>query len=209
MELTRRTDAKSVHGLTTPLITTASGGKMGKTAQGAVWLTADRLSPYDYWQFWRNTEDADVGRFLRLFTDLPLSEIARLESLGGAEINEAKKILATEATALAHGTDQARQAAETARRAFEEGEAAVTLPTITVPAEDLRTGIPAFRLFALAGLAASNAEARRLIRGGGAKVNDEVVSEEGQLLAADLLREGAIKLSAGRKQHRLVKIQEL
>ncbi len=209
MELTRRTDAKSVHGLTTPLITTASGGKMGKTAQGAVWLTADRLSPYDYWQFWRNTEDADVGRFLRLFTDLPLSEIARLELLGGAEINEAKKILATEATALAHGTDQARQAAETARRAFEEGEAAVTLPTITVPAEDLRTGIPAFRLFALAGLAASNAEARRLIRGGGAKVNDEVVSEEGQLLAADLLREGAIKLSAGRKQHRLVKIQEL
>ena len=209
MELTRRTDAKSVHGLTTPLITTASGGKMGKTAQGAVWLTADRLSPYDYWQFWRNTEDADVGRFLRLFTDLPLPEIARLESLGGAEINEAKKILATEATALAHGTDQARQAAETARRAFEEGEAAVTLPTITVPAEDLRTGIPAFRLFALAGLAASNAEARRLIRGGGAKVNDEVVSEEGQLLAADLLREGAIKLSAGRKQHRLVKIQEL
>jgi tyrosyl-tRNA synthetase len=209
MELARRTDAKSVHGLTTPLITTASGGKMGKTAQGAVWLTADRLSPYDYWQFWRNTEDADVGRFLRLFTDLPVPEIARLELLGGAEINEAKKILATEATALAHGPDQAAQAAETARRAFEEGEAAVTLPTITVPAEDLRTGIPAFRLFALAGLAASNAEARRLIRGGGAKVNDEVVSEEGQLLATDLLRDGAIKLSAGRKQHRLVKIQEL
>jgi tyrosyl-tRNA synthetase len=209
MELARRTDAKSVHGLTTPLITTASGGKMGKTAQGAVWLTADRLSPYDYWQFWRNTEDADVGRFMRLFTDLPLPEIARLESLGGAEINEAKKILATEATALAHGIDQATQAAETARRAFEEGEAAVTLPTITVPAADLRTGIPAFRLFALAGLATSNAEARRLIRGGGAKVNDEVVSEEGQLLAADLLREGAIKLSAGRKQHRLVKIQEI
>jgi tyrosyl-tRNA synthetase len=209
MELTRRTDAKSVHGLTTPLITTASGGKMGKTAQGAVWLTADRLSPYDYWQFWRNTEDADVGRFMRLFTDLPLPEIARLELLGGAEINEAKKILATEATALAHGTDQAAQAAETARRAFEEGEAVATLPTITVPAADLRIGIPAFRLFALAGLAVSNAEARRLIRGGGAKVNDEVVSEEGQLLAADLLREGAIKLSAGRKQHRLVKIQEL
>jgi tyrosyl-tRNA synthetase len=209
LELTRRTDGKSVHGLTTPLITTASGGKMGKTAQGAVWLTADRLSPYDYWQFWRNTEDADVGRFLRLFTDLPVPEIARLELLGGAEINEAKKILATEATALAHGPDQAAQAAETARCAFEEGEAVATLPTITVPAADLRTGIPAFRLFALAGLAASNAEARRLIRGGGAKVNDEVVSEEGQLLATDLLRDGAIKLSAGRKQHRLVKIQEL
>jgi tyrosyl-tRNA synthetase len=209
MELSRRTDARSVHGLTTPLITTASGGKMGKTAQGAIWLTADRLSPYDYWQFWRNTEDADVGRFLRLFTDLPLSEIGRLESLDGAEINEAKKILATEATALAHGPDQAAQAAETARRAFEEGEAAATLPTITVPAADLLTGIPAFRLFALAGLAASNAEARRLIRGGGAKVNDEVVSEEGQMLAADLLRDGAIKLSAGRKQHRLVKIREV
>ena len=142
MELTRRTDAKSVYGLTTPLITTASGGKMGKTAQGAIWLTADRLSAYDYWQFWRNTEDGDVGRFLRLFTDLPLAEIARLEALGGAEINEAKKILATEATALAHGPDQAAQAAETARRAFEEGEAAATLPTVTVPAADLRTGIP-------------------------------------------------------------------
>ncbi len=208
MELTRRTDAKAVYGLTTPLITTASGGKMGKTAQGAIWLTADRLSVYDYWQFWRNTEDADVGRFLRLFTDLPLADIARLESLGGAEINEAKKILATEATVLAHGPDQAAQAAETARRAFEEGEAAETLPSVTVPADDLQTGIPAFRLFALAGLASSNAEARRLIRGGGAKVNDELVTEEGQLLATDLLRDGAIKLSAGRKQHRLVKIEK-
>ncbi len=121
-------------GLTTPLITTASGGKMGKTAQGAIWLTADRLSAYDYWQFWRNTEDADVGRFLRLFTDLPLAEIARLEALGGAEINEAKKLLATAATALAHGAEQAHLAAETARRAFEEGEAAATLPGVTVPA---------------------------------------------------------------------------
>ncbi len=207
MELTRRTDAKSVYGLTTPLITTASGGKMGKTAQGAIWLTADRLSPYDYWQFWRNTDDADVGRFLRLFTDLPLAEIARLEVLGGAEINEAKKILATETTALAHGFDQAEQAAETARRAFEEGEAAATLPTVTVPAADLLAGIPAFRLFAMAGLAASNAEGRRLIRAGGARVNDETVTEEGRLLSAELLRDGAIKLSAGRKQHRLVKIE--
>jgi tyrosyl-tRNA synthetase len=206
MELTRRTDAKSVYGLTTPLITTASGGKMGKTAQGAIWLTADRLSAYDYWQFWRNTEDADVGRFLRLFTDLPLTEIDRLEALGGAEINEAKKILATEATALAHGPNEAAQAAETARRAFEEGEAVETLPTVRVPADDLRTGIPAFRLFAMAGLATSNAEARRLIRAGGARVNDEVVTDEGQLLATDLLRGGAIKLSVGRKQHRLVKI---
>jgi tyrosyl-tRNA synthetase len=205
MELTRRTDAKSVYGLTTPLITTASGGKMGKTAQGAIWLTADRLSAYDYWQFWRNTEDADVGRFLRLFTDLPLPEIIRLEALGGAEINEAKKILATEATSLAHGPEQAAIAAETARLAFEEGEAATTLPTVAVGASELAAGIPAFRLFVQAGLAASNAEARRLIRGGGAKVNDVVVAEEGILIAADQLHDGAIKLSAGRKQHRLVK----
>jgi tyrosyl-tRNA synthetase len=205
MELTRRTDAKPVYGLTTPLITTASGGKMGKTAQGAIWLTADRLSPYEYWQFWRNTEDGDVGRFLRLFTDMPLEEIARLETLGGAEINEAKKVLATEATALAHGSEQAGLAADTARRAFEEGEAASTLPTVTVATAELQAGIPAFRLFALAGLAASNAEARRLIRGGGARVNDLAVSDEGLLIGADLLRDGAIKLSAGRKQHRLVK----
>ena len=207
MELTRRTDAKSVYGLTTPLITTASGGKMGKTAQGAIWLTADRLSVYDYWQFWRNTEDGDVGRFLRLFTDLPLPEIARLEALGGAEINEAKKILATEATSLLHGTEQAALAAETARRAFEEGEAAASLPSVTVAAAELEAGIPAFRLFALAGLATSNAEGRRLIRGGGAKVNDVTVTEEGLLIGSDRLRDGAIKLSAGRKQHRLVKVE--
>jgi tyrosyl-tRNA synthetase len=206
IELTRRTDAKSVYGLTTPLITTASGAKMGKTAQGAMWLTADRLSPYDYWQFWRNTDDSDVGRFLRLFTDVPLAEIARLEMLGGAEINAAKKILATEATALAHGRDQAAQAAETARLAFEQGEAAATLPRVAVDDQVLRTGIPAFRLFTMAGLAATNAEARRLIRGGGARVNDEVVTDEGQLLGMDKLREGAIKLSAGRKQHRLVTV---
>ena len=206
MELTRRTDAKPVYGLTTPLITTASGGKMGKTAQGAIWLTADRLSAYDYWQFWRNTEDGDTGRFLRLFTDLPLAEIARLEALAGAEINEAKKILATQATALAHGPESAAQAAETARRAFEEGEAAATLPTVTIQAAELEAGIPAFRLFAIAGLAASNADARRLIRGGGARVNDETVTDEARLLTPDLLRDGAIKLSAGRKQHRLVRI---
>jgi tyrosyl-tRNA synthetase len=205
MELTRRTDAKAVYGLTTPLITTASGGKMGKTAQGAVWLTADRVSPYDYWQFWRNTEDGDVGRFLRLFTDLPLPEIARLEALGGSEINEAKKILATEATALAHGAVAAGEAAETARRAFEEGEAAATLPTVTVPNADLEAGIPAFRLFALAGLAASNAEGRRLIRGGGARVNDVAVTDEGLMISSRQLQDGAIKLSAGRKQHRLVR----
>jgi tyrosyl-tRNA synthetase len=205
MELTRRSDGKQVFGLTTPLIQTASGAKMGKTASGAMWLAADRLSPYDYWQFWRNTEDADVGRFLRLFTDLPLDEIARLEALGGAEINEAKKILATEATTLAHGQDAATAAAETARLAFEEGEAAASLPSFEIPLSDLAAGIPAFRLFALAGLAASNGEARRLIRGGGARVNDVAVSDEGALISMGSLRDGAIKLSAGRKQHRLVR----
>jgi tyrosyl-tRNA synthetase len=205
MELTRRSDAKHVFGLTTPLIATASGAKMGKTAAGAVWLTGDRVSAYDYWQFWRNTEDADVGRFLRLFTDIPLSDIARLEALPGAEINEAKKILATEATALAHGRMAADAAGETARLAFEEGEAADTLPGVSVPHADLRDGIPAFRLFAIAGLAASNGEARRLIRGGGARVNDAPVTEEGQLISLLDAKEGAIKLSAGRKQHRLVR----
>ena len=205
MELTRRSDAKHVFGLTTPLIATASGAKMGKTAQGAVWLTDDRVSAYDYWQFWRNTEDADVGRFLRLFTDIPLEEIARLEALPGAEINEAKKVLATAATALAHGQMKAGAAAETARRAVEEGEAAETLPTVSVPAADLAAGIPAFRLFTLAGLAASNGAARRLIQGGGARVNDVAVVDEGLSVSLADARDGAIKLSAGRKQHRLVR----
>jgi tyrosyl-tRNA synthetase len=205
MELTRRTDAKSVYGLTTPLITTSSGAKMGKSAQGAVWLTADRLLPYHYWQFWRNTEDGDVGRFLRLFTDLPLSEIGRLEELSGAEINEAKKVLATEATKLAHGGEAATAAAETARLAFEEGTTADTLPSIAVPRTDLAVGIPAFRLFTLAGLSASNGEARRLIRGGGARVNDQVVTDEGAVISVADLQDDAVKLSAGRKQHRLVR----
>ncbi len=205
MELTRRTDAKPVFGLTTPLITTASGAKMGKTAQGAMWLTDDRLSAYDYWQFWRNTEDADVGRFLRLFTDLPLDEIARLEALGGAEINEAKKVLANAATALAHGEAKSAAAAETARLAFEEGAAAESLPSVEVPLAELTEGVPAFRLFTVAGLAASNGEARRLIRGGGARVNDVAVTGEGQVISLADMRDGAIKLSAGRKQHRLVR----
>jgi tyrosyl-tRNA synthetase len=203
IDLTRRTDARTVYGLTTPLITAASGAKMGKTAQGAVWLTPDRLSAYEYWQFWRNTEDADVGRFLRLFTDLPLDDIARLQALGGAEINEAKKILATEATALCHGREAAEAAAETARRTFEAGEAAETLPTVGVAG--LSQGLPAFRLFVLAGLAASNGEARRLIRSGGARVNDIALSDEGAVVTAMDLRDGAVKLSAGRKSHRLVR----
>jgi tyrosyl-tRNA synthetase len=208
IELARRTDNRTLYGLTTPLITTAAGAKMGKSARGAIWLTADRLSPYDYWQFWRNTDDADVARFLRLFTDLPLDEIARLEALQGAEVNEAKKVLATEATRLAHGTAAAEAAAETARRAFEVGEAAATLPTIVVARSDLAAGIPAFRLFVTAGLAASNAEARRLIRGGGARVNDTPVSDEGGTVSLADLHDGAVKLSAGRKQHRLVRPAE-
>ena len=205
IELIRRTDGAHAFGLTTPLITTASGAKMGKSVSGAVWLRSDRLSAYDYWQYWRNTEDADVGRFLRLFTDMPLEEIARLERLRDAEINEAKKILATEATALAHGRDAAEAAAETARRAFEAGEAADTLPSVAVPRDELAAGIPAFRLFTLAELAKSNGEARRLIRGGGARVNDTPVSDEGQVITLADLRGDVIKLSAGRKQHRLVR----
>ena len=206
VDLVRRMESTQVFGFTTPLITTSSGAKMGKTAQGAVWLTADRLSPYDFWQFWRNTEDADVGRFLKLFTDLPVAEIARLEALGGAEINEAKKRLATEATTLAHGAAAAAKAAETARSTFEHGEAAENLPGIEISANELTAGIAAIRLFAQAGLAASNGEARRLIRGGGARVNDTAITDEAQILSLADLRDGAIKLSAGRKQHRLVRI---
>lgn len=205
VELARRVEGRELFGLTSPLLTTASGAKMGKTAQGAVWLNAEKLSPYDYWQYWRNTEDADVGRFLRLFTELPLEEIARLEALQGAEINEAKKILATEVTRLAHGDDAAAQAAETARRTFEEGALAESLPTVAVPGAELEAGIPAFELFRRAGLAASNGEARRLIKGGGGRVNDTVVGDANQLVGAGDLREGVIKLSAGKKRHVLVK----
>ena len=205
VELVRRTDARTVFGLTTPLITTASGAKMGKTVSGAVWLSASRLAPYDYWQFWRNTEDADVGRFLRMFTDLPLDEIDRLAALGGAEINEAKKVLATEATALAHGRAAAGDAAETARATFEAGETADTLPTYTVAAAELAQGVPVYRLLAESGLCASLGEARRLIRGGGARVNDVVAPDEAGIVTAADLRDGALKLSAGRKQHRLIR----
>ena len=204
-ELIRRTDGRQAFGLTTPLITTSSGAKMGKTAQGAVWLRAERRSPWDYWQFWRNAEDADVGRFLRLFTELPLEEIARLEALEGAEINEAKKVLASEATALAHGRPAAEQAADTARLAFEEGAAAESLPTFVVEQAALAGGIPVFRLLAESGLVASNGEARRLIRGGGARVNDVPVTDEAMTVSATDLRDGAVKLSAGRKQHRLIR----
>ncbi len=201
VDLVRRTDGKQVFGLTTPLLTTASGVKMGKTAAGAVWLTAEHLTPYQYWQFWRNTEDADVGRFLRLFTDLPLPEIARLEAVAGAAINHAKIVLATEATALAHGRNAAEEAAETARKTFSEGVSAEGLPSIEVPAAELAGGIPAFALFVRAGLADSNGEARRLIRGGGARLNDAVIADEAQVIAGETV----LKLSAGKKQHVLVR----
>src|SRR5258707_781625 len=206
VELGRRTDGRTLFGLTTPLVTTASGAKMGKSAQGAVWLNAERLSPYDYWQFWRNTEDADVGRFLRLFTELPLAEIAKLEKLHDAEINEAKKVLATEATALCHGREAAEAAAETAREVFEAGGAGGELPEVSLPRDALERGGPAFELIVRAGLATSNGEARRLIKGGGARVNDVAVKGETQPGSlADLDPQGLIKLSAGRKRHALVR----
>ena len=206
VELARRVDNRTLFGLTTPLITTAGGAKMGKTAAGAVWLNADRLSPYDYWQFWRDTADADVGRFLRMFTDLPLEEIARLEKLAGAEINAAKITLATEATKMAHGEAAAEAAAETARRTFGEGSAGDDLPSIEVASADLARGIQAIDLLHRAGLAASKSEARRLIKGGGARVNGEAIADDAAVLtAADVTREGYIKLSAGKKKHALVR----
>ena len=245
VELGRRAAGLDLYGLTSPLLTTASGAKMGKTADGAVWLNPDRFSPYEYWQYWRNTEDADVGRFLRLFTELPLDEIARLETLEGAEINEAKAILATEATALCHGREAAVAAAETAGRTF--GPAAGTtsshggagvdhilhpelkgsvtgelhvspikttgaggaagLPSIDIPRTRLDQGVPLYDLLREAGLAKSNSEARRLIRGGGARVNDERFhNETGTVGPNDLTPEGAVKLSAGRKRHALVRV---
>ena len=205
VELGRRTEGAALFGLTSPLITTASGAKMGKTAQGAVWLTADRVSPYEYWQFWRNVEDADVGRFLRLFTEIPLAEIARLEALGGAEINEAKKILATEATTLAHGRVAAAAAAETARATFEQGRAAADLPTVHVPAATLAAGMSAVALVVAAGGAPSNSEARRLIRQGAVRVNDTLLAEETQRFTTGDLRDGALEIIIGRKRHLLVR----
>ncbi|MFT8474214.1 MAG: tyrosine--tRNA ligase, partial [Acetobacter orientalis] len=206
VDLVRRTDQKSVMGLTTPLLTTASGAKMGKTANGAVWLSEKRLPVFDYWQFWRNVEDADVGRFLRLFTELSLEECARLEALEGAGINEAKKILATEATALCHGREAAEAAAEAARKTFEEGQlTAADLPVYLVAPDVLQEGVPVFRLLAEAGLVKTNGEARRLIRGGGARVNNVPVTDENLLITNTDAVEGAIRLSSGKKHHILVK----
>jgi len=206
VDLARRADGRSLFGLTTPLLTTASGAKMGKTADGAVWLNAEQVSPYDYWQYWRNSEDADVGRFLRLFTDLPLDDIAELERLEGAGINEAKMVLASEATRLCHGAEAAVSAAETARKTFADGNAGDDLPTIEVDKSELAVGIPAFELFRLAGLAASNGEARRLIKGGGGRLNNAVIPNETQpITASDADSSGVIKLSAGKKRHALVR----
>ncbi len=206
VELGRRVDGKALFGFTTPLITLASGAKMGKTAAGAVWLNSELLSPYDYWQFWRNSEDADVGRFLRLFTELPLDEIARLEALQDAEINEAKKILADLATTLCHGPEEAAAAAETARRTFEEGSMATDLPSIEVAADELRDGVLLFELLRRAGLCQSNGEARRLIKGGGARVNDKSVRDEmAKVSIDDLTSDDVVKLSAGKKRHVLIR----
>jgi tyrosyl-tRNA synthetase len=195
-------------GLTTPLITTASGAKMGKTESGAVWLNADMCSPFDYWQFWRNTEDADVGKFLKFFTELPLDEIAKLEKLQGAEINEAKKILANEATKLCHGPEAATAAAETARKTFEEGGAGENLKTVFVEQAALDAGITAVDLLHLAGMKESKGEARKLIEGGGARLNDEKIADpKAKVTAAHLTADGFIKLSSGKKHHVLVKVK--
>jgi tyrosyl-tRNA synthetase len=205
IELGRRMMNAQLFALTSPLITTSSGAKMGKTAAGAVWLNADMVSPYEYWQYWRNTEDADVGRFLKLFTVLPLDEINRLAALQDAEINEAKKVLATEATALLHGRTAADKAAETARLTFEEGALAETLPTIEIPRAEMEN-LGVLTAFVKAGLATSNGEVRRHIKGGGLRVNDAPVSDERMVLSpAELTPEGVIKLSLGRKRHILIK----
>jgi len=206
IDLGRRMRNAQLFALTAPLITTSSGAKMGKTVAGAVWLNADMLSPYDYWQFWRNTEDADVGRFLKLFTTMPLSEINRLTALQGQEINEAKKVLATEATALVHGRGAADQAAETARQTFEEGALSESLPTIEIAGAELEAGLGVLAAFVKSGLLASNGEARRQIKGGGLRVNDVAVMDEKMMLTgAHLTPERVIKLSLGKKRHVLLK----
>ena len=206
VDLGHRMGTPQLYALTTPLLTTASGAKMGKTANGAVWLNEDVFSPYDFWQYWRNTEDADVGRFLKIFTRLPLDEIARLEALGGAEINEAKKILATEATAIVHGREAADKAAETARQTFEAGTLADDLPAVAIPGAELEAGIGVLEAFRRSGLAASNGEARRLVKGGGARVNDQVVEDDRRVLGSgDVTGDGVIKLSLGRKKHVLLR----
>jgi tyrosyl-tRNA synthetase len=204
IELARRIDQRQLFGLTTPLLTTSSGAKMGKTAGGAVWLNAERLSPYRFWQFWRNIEDDDIARFLRLFTELPLDEVHRLGQLKGSEINEAKQVLATEVTRLAHGQEAAHAAAETSHRTFAEGQLSEGLPSVDVARGDLDTGIAVAALLHLTGLASSRSEGRRLIKGGGAKLNGKAVADENAIATAGDLSEGTLTLTAGRKRHALV-----
>ncbi|MGE0044934.1 MAG: tyrosine--tRNA ligase [Hyphomonadaceae bacterium] len=206
VELGRRMHGAELFGLTTPLVTTASGAKMGKTAQGAVWLNPDMLAPFDYWQFWRNTEDADVGRFLRLFTDMPLEEVARLEALAGAEINDAKKALADSATAMLHGADAARAASEAARAAFSGEGSAEGLPTFAVSDTELNEGLRVAAAFERAGLVASRGEAKRHIAAGALRVNDAAVGDEAATLTRADLVDGAIKLSLGKKKHALLRV---
>ena len=206
VELARRSDNTQLFGLTTPLMTTTSGAKMGKTAAGAVWLDAEQLSVYDFWQYWRNTEDADVGRFMRLFTELPLDQIKKLEALENAEINEAKKILADEVTKLCHGEAAAKTASTTAMETFEGTGISTDLPTLEVSRNDLKAGFTAFDLFRQAGLANSNGEARRLIKGNGARLNDIIITDETQLISSkDKNQKNLIKLSAGKKRHVLIR----
>ena len=206
VDLGRRMGLKhQLYALTCSLLTTTSGAKMGKTAAGAVWLNEAQLPAYDYWQYWRNTEDADVGRFLKLFTTLPMDEIAKLEQLAGADINEAKKVLATEATALLHGRAAAETAAETARKTFEQGALSGDLPTVTIAAAELKAGVSVLAAFVAAGLAKSNSEARRLLQGGGLRVNDHAVTDDKSMLTDATLVEGVIKLSMGKKRHVLLK----
>jgi tyrosyl-tRNA synthetase len=205
VDLSRRMDGAELFGLTTPLITTASGAKMGKTAAGAVWLNADLVSPYDYWQFWRNTEDADVGRFLKMFTDLSLDEIAQLEALQGADINEAKKALATAATAMLHGDAEAAKAADAAQTTFEQGARSDNLPTFPVSADELSAGLRVAAAFVRAGLVASNGEAKRHIAAGALRVNEMAIADENAALTGADLVDGAIKLSLGKKKHALLK----
>ncbi|WP_159727510.1 tyrosine--tRNA ligase [Methylosinus sp. Ce-a6] len=204
VDLGRRLGTPQLYALTSPLLTTSSGAKMGKTAAGAIWLDGSMLAPYEYWQYWRNSEDADVVRFLKLFTFLPLGEIAKLAALGGAEINEAKKILATEATALLHGREAAERAAETARRTFEEGALSLTLPKVAVPASEVVAGIGVLTAFVKAGLVASTGEARRQIKAGGLRVNDAAVTDEKAILGETDFAEGVAKLSLGKKKHVLL-----
>jgi tyrosyl-tRNA synthetase len=206
VDLGRRMGTPQLYALTTPLLTTSSGAKMGKTAQGAVWLNADAFTPYDFWQYWRNTEDADVGKFLRLFTTMPITEIIRLEALQGADINEAKKVLATEATALLHGRDAALIAQATAQKTFEEGGTSASLPTISLPASEIADRLGVLSAFVKAGLVPSNGEARRQIQSGGLRVNDVLVTDPNHALTlADVTQDGAIKLSFGKKKHVLIR----